>query len=127
MPPKSFLCTWKKEIQQFQKIRGDELGYVDCNLKKGARYDIQAINQLLKVYKALESSKEVKRELDWYAEWLTGQLMWKLVPNNKESSSSKICCIHPDVTNFFVITICRLKNCPKYAAPGGCLAITCAG
>lgn len=66
MPPKSYLCTWKKE--QFQKIRSDELGYVDCNLKKEARYDIQAINQLPEVHKDLELSEEVKRELDLYAE-----------------------------------------------------------
>ena len=32
MPPKLYLCTWKKE--QFQKIRCDELGCVDSNINK---------------------------------------------------------------------------------------------
>ena len=68
IPPKSYLSTWKKEIEQVQKSNSGGVAYVECNLKKQTRYDNQAVDQLLKVHTALDLSKEVQRELDWYAE-----------------------------------------------------------
>ena len=79
------------------------------------------------MHKALVLSEEVKRELDWCAEMVNWPADVETRPRQQESGSSKIFFIHPALTNFFLIAICRLNNCRKYVAPGGCLATTRVG
>ena len=41
---------------------------MECKARKEVLYNLETINDLLKVHKACDVSKEVQRELDWYAE-----------------------------------------------------------
>jgi hypothetical protein len=69
IPPRSYLCEWKKDIEQYQKGNPGEAAFVECKIiRKKVAYNIEAINDLLKIHKACDVAKEVQRELDWYAE-----------------------------------------------------------
>ncbi len=69
IPPRSYLCEWKNDIEQYQKGNPGEAAFVECKIiRKKLAYNIEAINDLLKIHKACDVAKEVQRELDWYAE-----------------------------------------------------------
>ena len=68
VPPQSCLRSWKKEIAELNKIHSNNKAYVYCNTKTEQRYDMERINELLRVHKGMEIKQEVARELDWFAE-----------------------------------------------------------
>ena len=68
IPPQSYLLSWKKEITELNKIYSDSTAYLQCQMNTETKYDVQMINELLRVHKALEIKQEVSRELDWFAD-----------------------------------------------------------
>ena len=68
IPPSSYLYKWKNDIEQYQKNNPGEAAFVECKATKKVLYNLETINDLLKIHKACDISKEVQRELDWYAE-----------------------------------------------------------
>ena len=68
IPPQSCLQSWKKELTEFNKIHPDKSAYMQCQMKTEMKYDVQMINELLQVHKAMEIKQEVSRELDWFAD-----------------------------------------------------------
>ena len=68
IPPQSYLLLWKKEIAELNKIHPDNTAYVYCDTKTEKTYDVEQINELLRVHKAMEIKQEVAWELDWFAD-----------------------------------------------------------
>ena len=68
IPSSSYLCEWKNDIEQYQKDNPGEAAFAECKARKKVLYNLQIISDLLKIHRACDVSKEVQRELDWYAE-----------------------------------------------------------
>ena len=77
IPPRSYLCEWKNDIEKYQKSNPGKTAFVKCKLKKQVAYNMEAINDLIRIH------KEVQRELDWYAEIVDWPANVEEYPNNQ--------------------------------------------
>jgi hypothetical protein len=59
IPPQSCLQSWKKEITELKNIHPDNTAYVQCQMNTDIKYDVQKINELLQVHKAMHIKQEV--------------------------------------------------------------------
>ena len=114
--PWSYLCEWKRDIEQYQERHLGKTAFVECKIKMRVVYNIEAINDLLKIHKACDVKKEVQRKT-------------RLVCRNCQLASwcgrtSKICSIHLIVMQFSWITICQLMSCINFPAHVGYLQTT---
>ena len=80
---RSYLCEWKNDIEKYEKSNPGKTAFVKCKLKKQVAYNMEAINDPIRIHKACNVGKEVQREFYWYAKIVDWPANVEEYPNNQ--------------------------------------------